>query len=34
MVVVGLFGMIIERVIIRRFYSNKLMALVATSSGP
>ena len=30
MVVVGLFGMIIERVIIRRFYSNKLMALVAT----
>ena len=30
MLVVGLFGMITERVIIRRFYDNKLMALVAT----
>jgi branched-subunit amino acid ABC-type transport system permease component len=30
MIVVGLFGMITERVVIRRFYGNKLMALVAT----
>lgn len=30
MIVVGLFGIITERVVIRRFYGNKLMALVAT----
>ena len=30
MLVVGLFGMLTERAMIRRFYDNKLMALVAT----
>jgi urea transport system permease protein len=30
MLFVGLFGMFIERVVIRRFYNNKMMALVAT----
>jgi branched-chain amino acid transport system permease protein len=30
MIIVGLFGIITERVIIQRFYGNKLMALVAT----
>ena len=29
-VAVGLFGMVLERLVIRRFYNNKLNALVAT----
>lgn len=29
-VIVGLFGMLLERVVIRRFYANKLNAIVAT----